>query len=227
MKCLKRITLHVLPVIIAIIIWAALSHVLSVTTGRGTIEHIFGTKYNNTEQLPPIDAAASPAELTQRAFGILVDMKERDYSALSRTVHPEYGVVFSPYATITLSASNASKCFTAAQVAAFGSDNASYVWGAYDGSGEPIQMTPDEYFARFVFDKDFTAAQEIGIDYIIKSGNALENIKDTFPDIRFVDFHIPGDETSGDTGWSSLRLGFEEYDGELMLTVILHSEWTV
>ena len=212
-----------MPVLAAVIIWAAVSHVLSATTGRGTIEHVFGIKYTQAAQDAALSVTATNAELTHRAYAILDDIKARDYAALSRAVHPEYGVVFSPYATITLP----SKMFTAAQISAFGSDAASYAWGVLDGSGEPIQMTPNDYFDRFVFDKDFTTAPAVGIDHVVRSGNALENIKETFPDIRFVDFHIPGDECTGGMGWSSLRLGFEEYNGELMLTVIVHSEWTV
>jgi hypothetical protein len=63
---------------------------------------------------------------------------------------------------------------------------------------------------------------------IVMSGNSLENIKEVFPNARFVDFHIPGtDQESGGLDWSSIRLGFEHDEGELKLTVILHSEWTI
>ncbi|NLA87952.1 MAG: hypothetical protein GX847_11880 [Clostridiales bacterium] len=66
------------------------------------------------------------------------------------------------------------------------------------------------------------------MDKVIRSGNSLENIKEVFPNVRFVDFHLAGtDQESGGLDWSSLRLGFEEFKGELRLTVILHSEWTV
>ena len=89
-------------------------------------------------------------------------------------------------------------------------------------------MTPAEYFKQFVFDKDYTLASQIGVDAIVKSGNSLENISDVFPNVRFVDFHIPGSEKkSGSLDWSSLRLGFESWQGELKLTVVVHSEWTV
>ena len=175
-------------------------------------------------------AAAAPAdavndELIAYAYRILGDIREGDYAALSKAVHPEYGVVFSPYATISLSTD---KCFTVSQVAAFGQDDNKYVWGKYDGSGNPIELTVPEYFKAFVFNKDYTLAPEIGIDAIVKSGNSLENITEVFPDVRFVDFYMPGtDSASGGLDWSSLRLGFEEYRGELKLTVVVHSQWTI
>ena len=100
--------------------------------------------------------------------------------------------------------------------------------GCNDGSGDPIEMTPAEYFKKFVFDRDYTLSPEIGVDAIVKSGNSLENITEVFPNIRFVDFHIPGtDPSAGGLDWSSLRLGFEKYEGELKLTVIVHSQWTI
>lgn len=171
------------------------------------------------------DARAQNSYLVEKAYDTLKAIKDGDYAALAGTVHPEYGVVFSPYATISLSSN---KCFTKSQVANFAADANTYVWGVYDGSGDPIELTPAEYFARFVHNKEFARAPLIGVNYIVKSGNALENITEVFPGVRFVDFYLPGDDKSADGhDWNSLRLGFEEYAGALRLTVILHSEWTV
>jgi hypothetical protein len=171
-----------------------------------------------------IDSGATNAELTEYAYKVLDYIKAENYDALSQVVHPEYGVVFSPYATINLSSN---KCFTVSQVAGFAQDKNKYVWGVYDGSGKPIELTPAEYFKEFVFDRDYTLASQVGVDAIIKSGNSLENISEVFPDVRFVDFHIPGTDANSGIDWSSLRLGFEKYGDELKLTVIVHSEWTV
>lgn len=110
----------------------------------------------------------------------------------------------------------------------FASDKNRYMWGKYDGSGNPIELTPYEYFKAFVYDKDYLSASEIGVNTVVKSGNSLENIQEIFPDARFIDFYSPGaDPGAGGLDWSSLRLVFEEYHGKLMLTVILHSECTV
>ena len=171
----------------------------------------------------PHSARKNNQELISFALRAVDNIKQGDFQALSQIVHPELGVVFSPYATITLSTN---KCFQAEQIALFGTDSKLYVWGVYAGSGEPIEMTAAGYFAEFVFDKDYTAAPVIGVNQIIKSGNALENISDVLPDAKFIDFHIHGNdkENGEDYAWSSLRLGFEEFEGNLWLTVILHSE---
>jgi hypothetical protein len=168
-----------------------------------------------------IPVGADNAFLVKSSYEILGYIKSNDYAALSKIAHPTYGVLFSPYATISESSA---KVFTPLQIQSFKGDKTDYVWGVHDGTGEPIALSPREYFAEFVFDRDYTHAGVIGVNRIVKTGNALENITDVRPNVRFVDFNIPPDGESGD--WGSLRLGFEEYDGHLMLSVILHSERT-
>jgi len=213
---LKKHFPHVLCVISGIIAGIIISGVLYATTGFS----LFGGVREN----PAPSSDLSNSELAALAFGVLGHISEGDFKALSQIAHPELGIVFSPCATITLATN---KCFQAEQIALFGTDTNLYVWGVYTGSGEPIELTPADYFAGFVFDRDYSAASVIGINYIVRSGNALENITDVLTDIQFVDFYIAGSEKEGseDNDWSILRLGFEEFEGNLFLTVILRSEW--
>lgn len=212
-----------LLIIIGIAIGVASSLATYYVTGDKIFTDILGSRVNPDAM--PISTDATSAELTEYAFKILDCIKAGDFDTLSQFVHPEYGVVFSPYATINL-ASN--QRFAATQIKDFPNDKNQYVWGKYDGKGDPINLTASEYFKKFVFDKDYTLAPEIGVDKVIRSGNSLENFKEVFPNARFIDFHFPGtDEDAGGLDWRSVRLCFEEYKGELKLTVILHSEWTV
>ncbi len=223
MSLLKKALTSILLIITGIALGAAASLAVYYFTGDTYFIDIVGNRAKT--DTVSLSADATSAELTEFAFDILGYIKIKDFDALSQIVHPEFGVVFSPYATINL-ASN--KAFTAAQVKDFAIDKNQYVWGKYDGSGNPIELTPSDYFKTFVFDKDFTLSSEIGVDTIIKSGNSLENIKEVFPYARFVDFHIPGTDPSYDgIDWGSIRLCFEEYEGKLKLTVILHSQWTI
>jgi len=162
--------------------------------------------------------------LTRLAYSVLAYIKDEDFLALSRVVHPEFGVVFSPYATINLTTD---RRFNESQIAALGTDTTVYVWGVYNGSGRPIQLTPAEYFVEFVPAADHMDAVIIGINQVVRSGNALENMTDIFPNVQFVDFHIPGNEPAEELTWSSLRLGFEEYNGNLRLIAIVYSAWSV
>ena len=182
------------------------------------------TLFGDERETPVLPATKGNTELTSFALSVVEDIKNGDFQALSQVAHPELGVLFSPSATITLSTN---KCFQGEQIAAFGTDTTLYVWGVLTGSGEPIELTVADYFAQFVFDRDYSAAPVIGVNRIIRSGNALENMTELLPDVKFIDFHVPGTEkeSTEDYDWGSLRLGFEEYDGFLWLTVILHSGW--
>jgi len=185
---------------------------------------IFGEAQSRTQRENiPVDNTVN-ADLTMLAYTVLENIRDGDFSALSRVVHPEFGVVLSPYATINLSTD---RRFSADQIAILDTDTNIYVWGVYNGGGEPIELTPADYFREFVPAAEHLEAAVIGINQIVRSGNALENITDVFPNVKFVDFHIPGGEPSEEFDWSSLRLGFEEYEGNLRLVVIVYSKWAV
>ena len=66
------------------------------------------------------------ADMTMLAYTILGYIRDDDFRSLSRVVHPEYGVVFSPYATINLSTD---RRFSDDQIATLDSDSSVYVWG--------------------------------------------------------------------------------------------------
>lgn len=218
MICLKKVSpRYILVVILGIIAGVVSSNVIFSTTGFS----LFGVHSEN----PPSYAGMDNADLAALAFEVLEYIRDGDFEALAEITHPDFGVVFSPSATITLAAN---RRFTAEQIAQFATDNTIYVWGIND-IGEPIELTPVDYFARFVFSSDYFSASMIGINRIVRSGNALENITEEFPGVRFVDFHIPGEDRypPDELDWSSLRLGFEEHEDKLWLTVIVHSRWTV
>ena len=209
------------PLISSIIAGAVVGFLLSSLFYSVTGFSLFG----GFREKPLTTEDVNNENLSALAYRVLDDIKDNDYIALSRLAHPESGVLFSPKATVDKSTN---KRFSAAEIASFGTDTNVYIWGVYGESGEPIEMTPADYFAKFVFCKDYTTAPVVGIDHIIRSGNALENITDVFPDMRFVEFYFPAEEQeqAGDSSWYTLRLGFEEHDGSLWLAAIIHSRWS-
>ena len=215
---MKKPMTPVLLILAGIVAGILISSAVYTKTGLS----VFGEFRDN----PAPSSKLENPELTDLAYTILKNIRDGDYEALSHVTHPEFGIVFSPCATITLPTN---KCFQSEQIAAFAEDTKLYVWGLYK-DGRPIELTAAGYFANFVYDKDYYNAPIIGVNHIVRSGNALENITEIFRDVQFVDFHFPGSEpgpgVDEEHGWSSLRLGFEEYDGRLFLTVILRSHWT-
>ena len=117
---------------------------------------------------------------------------------------------------------------TAQQIAALDQDETVYTWGVLDGKGTPIQMTGKEYFQRYVFNADYTQAPQVGVDEVLSTGNAMENVRDSYPDGRFVEYHFPGlDDRREGYDWCSLKLVFEPYQCGWYLVGLIHSEWTI
>ena len=183
-----------------------------------------GANGNSTKYMVNEAGTISSDSLAQLAFQVASTIKSGDYDKLSDFVHPDYGIVFSPYATVSLSSN---RWFTADQVADFDKNSEQYVWGLTNDGGEPMQMSVSDYFSRYVFNYDYTLAPLVGINYIVRSGNSVENIMDAFPGSQFVDLCYPGSSESENQDWSTLRLVFENYNGQLMLTAIIHSEYTI
>lgn len=169
-----------------------------------------------------VSAECDDDKLKEEAVQILAAIRAQDYVALSEVVHPEYGILFSPYPTVNLSSD---RCLTAAQVSDFSRDFSKYIWGTYDGTGEPIDLTVQDYLSRFVLDAEFEKGT-IAVNAIQHTGNALENLEEVFDGCRYVDFYLPASEADG-LNWRSIHLVFEEYKGRLFLTAIIHSEYTV
>ncbi len=174
-------------------------------------------------ELPAVQSSrAQHEELTKLALSVADVLREGDYETLSTLVHPVYGLVFSPYSTINLSSN---QCFTANRVAIVGSDTNVYTWGTKVDSDEPIQLTAKQYFETYVYDRDYGKAPIIGFNTVVRSGNALENLSSVFPDAQFVDLYFPPEAPEG-TDWSILRMVFEDADGTLRLSALIHSEYT-
>jgi uncharacterized protein YraI len=162
---------------------------------------------------------------------VIMALKDRNLESLSRLVHPDKGVRFSPYTYVraeTGSLESADLVFSSAHIADFFADPTVYHWGRFDGSGEPIDLTFEAYFARFIYDANFASPHVVGYDEIIGSGNTINNVTEVYPNAIAIEYHFEGfDPTFAGLDWRSLRLVLEEKEGVWYLVGIVHDEWTV
>jgi len=165
------------------------------------------------------------AEVEAKSQEAIKAIKEKDMEKLAQMVHPEKGVLFSPYSHIEL---EKHKVFTKDQLKNLMESEEVYIWGDYDGSGDPIKLTFAQYFDKFVYDHDFANAEKVAYNEIQQSGNTIVNISDVYPEGKFMDYYFPGFTPEYDgMDWASLRLVFEEYDGQWYLVCIAHGQWTI
>lgn len=155
---------------------------------------------------------------------ILMLLKNKHYDRLVNYFAPGDSVHFSPYGFI----GSGTQTLTAKDFMADLSSNKKINWGTYDGSGEPIELSLKEYLEKFVYNADFLNAEKTGIDKFIGSGNSLNNLKNIYPDARFIEYHFSGfDKKFGGMDWTSLRLVFKEKDNAFFLQAIVHDQWTI
>jgi len=183
-----------------------------------------------TAELPAAATATSAPLLSPEdtvvALGAqaLAALKAQDMAALAALAHPTQGVRFSPYAFVR----DEDLGFTPAQLNGAFSDSTVYEWGAYDGSGEPINLTFAGYYQEFIFDQDYTTAEAVGVNERLGQGNSIDNSHEAYPGAMVVEYHFPGFNPDYEgMDWVSLRLVFQEFEGRWVLVGIIHDQWTI
>jgi len=176
---------------------------------------------NSQDSIVPV-IVNKDSVLSATGHKILSLIKNKQYDSL--TAYFSDSVHFSPYGFIgtgaqTLSAGDFTKLLSA---------NKPVKWGDYDGSGEPISLTVKQYMDKFVYNADFLHAEKMAIDSFIGTGNSLNNLKQAYPNTRFIEYYFSGfDKKYEGMDWTCLRLVFKETGGKYYLVAIVHDQWTI
>ena len=208
-------------------------------------------KESKTVQLPTIDSANSvnpDADSIQRAIAIadsikfalakdstllqltdriLKAFKSRNYRSVADHIDPVQGVRFSPYAYVdTLKNVVLSKRKFIEQAGKTEQDMIK--WGEFDGSGDPINMTLNQYIQRFVYDVDFAKPEKRSVNEFLNEGNSLNNLLSVYTSADFTASYFSGfDEKYQGLDWKTLRLVFQLRNKRYYLVGIVHDEWTI
>ena len=163
-------------------------------------------------------------KLTQN---ILLALKNKNYSAFANYIHPVSGIRFSPYAYVdTLNHLRFSR--EKFIVMARNDNPEMIVWGKFDGTGDPIKMTLNNYMQRFVYDVDYSKPEKRSVNEFIGNGNSLNNLDSVYKGCDFTESHFSGFEKKYEgQDWRTLRLVFKERNGKYWLVGIVHDEWTI
>jgi spore germination protein GerM len=181
----------------------------------------------NEDFIKSPDDTSEAIEIKIRELGkrTLEALRDRDMEWLSSVIHPDKNLRFSPYTYVNI---DTDLVFTAEEVKTLLKSDKVYNWGKYDGSGEDIELTFEEYFSKFVYDKDFLNAEEEAYNRYIARGNTLNNIFEVYPEAKMMEYYFSGfDPKYEGFDWESLKLVFEEKDGIWYLVGIVHDGWTI
>lgn len=178
--------------------------------------------------IPPATRTATPVStkemVSYKASQVIEVLRDRDLDRLASLVHPTLGLRFSPYAYVR----EADIMVAVEDVPKLLSEDTVRLWGAYDGSGTPIELTFEQYYNQFIYDHDFANAEEIGYNRRIGGeGGTVNNILDFYPGGVMVEYHFTGfNPDYAGLDWRSLRLVFSQDGGGWFLVGIVHDEWT-
>lgn len=158
---------------------------------------------------------------------VLTVIKNKNYDSLALFIDPVNGVRFSPNAFVDTSSDKVFKAETFKKEAT-AKKQQKLTWGEYDGSGDPISLTIDEYFKKFVYDVDFLAPETRKVNEFIGGGNSQNNLLAVYDSCDFTESHFSGfDKKLDGMDWRSLRLVFKMKDGKYFLVGVIHDEWSI
>ena len=173
-----------------------------------------------TATLEPTD----PPTLEEAAYQVIIALAVMDMETVAEFVHSEMGVRFSPYTYVE----EEHLVFSAEELPDLIGSDETYTWGQFDGTGDPINMTFDEYYDRFIYSADFANPEAMAVDEELGWSSMINNIDAFYPGSSFVEYHFSGfDEQYGGMDWVSLRLVFIQEDGVWFLVGVVKDQWTI
>lgn len=169
------------------------------------------------------NAQTEKAQVLARSKQVVMALKNKNVKTLAAYVHPTKGVRFSPGGYVngekdlTFRRQDVLKIYSLPP----------YVWGQADGSGDDIKLNFAGYYRRYIYDKDFARAPQVGYNRVIGGGNTTINIAEVYPRGKFVEYYFPGTKKYEGLDWRSLRLIFEKSRGVWYLVGVSHDQWTI
>lgn len=173
---------------------------------------------DETDENIPFD----PAVLEQKAIEILHNLVDRNMESLEAHVHPEKGLLFSPY----LSISESTVHFEPNEIATLLEDETTYVWG-YGEANTEILLTPGDFITEHLQAERYFDSDELFVDQENPEVEFPEYLPTVFPDAKIVEFYHAGTDQFSGLNWRSLNLVFEQdAAGEWKLVAIVNNLFT-
>lgn len=172
----------------------------------------------------PTPTETPPLTLEEAADEVINALAARDLEKVAEFVHPEMGVRLSPYTYVE----EDHLVFMPEDLPGLVGSDQVYLWGAYDGTGDPIELTFDGYYERFLYSADFANPEAMAVDEELGWSSMINNITEFYPGASFVEYHFSGfNPDYGGMDWVSLRLVFIQEDGVWFLVGMVNDQWTI
>ncbi len=209
-------------------VYQANVHILAGPTGKDPI--IAEGELTTSFELVIESSGILEPEVAQKLIGDIGDqvmqaIADKDANRLAEFVHPQKGVRFTPYTYVQ---PEQDIVFHGEQIKNFFTNDKSYLWGYYDGTGYEINLMPSQYYEQFIYSASFITAEAVGYNQVLGKGNMLENQFQIYDNPIVVEYYFSGfNPAYAGMDWVSLRLVFEAFAGQWKLVGIIHNQWTV
>jgi hypothetical protein len=150
-----------------------------------------------------------------------------DYAALGAHTCAPGGLAFAPYAR-NLEVL-APVRLTADEVQQFAQSQSKRVWGRYDGTGAPIELTPMAYHAEFIYDVDYRKRARVSVrtPSQLSADADLSALASAFPQAGLVIYRDPGSPRNAYKDARELIMVVRASGKQWCLQALAHSEDTI
>jgi hypothetical protein len=187
------------------------------------------SKAQSTNSLDSVENKIPKKDISPIAHKVLLQIKNNDFKKLSLIIHPKKGLRFEPYVEQNwCGISFSTKAFKKAYAS-----SKKYIWGHYDGSGEPIRLSFGDYYKNFIYAKDYNViapkyytTQSIPQKYSADAADiAKSDWVQNYPHGIVAYYYYPN--PAQDMDWSAIGLVFEKLNNKWYLVAILRDAWRI
>lgn len=178
-----------------------------------------------SESIRSVHDANQNSVVLETTKQVLIAIKNKDYTKFASYIHPVSGIRFSPYASIDTTVDIK---FSHEKFSEAANKRDELIWGYYDGSGDTIRLSVDNYFNKFVYNHDFLNAEKTSLSKITGKGNSTNNLEEVYSGCVCTESYFSGfDKKYDGMDWESLRLVYKKYGARYLLVGIVHDQWTI
>lgn len=210
--------------------WFFLLIVVVILVNKETREDFLSLFSNSSIVYAPISQQTwfdmSKYSLRESSDMVLDKLSEYNLSWLTKYIADD-GMYFLPYPyTDNLEDKH---IFTSDELLNISQNTWEFLRGYWDGRGDEMILSFDDYYHRFVYNADFLSAPVVVTwDNIFSRGNTLINIAGLFPNSEIIEYHFPSFDPQYEwLDWKSLYLVFVSKNWQRYLKLIAHGEWTI
>lgn len=192
---------------------------------NGDSTNLEGEDINSSDTILTADTLEKVISVELLAQEYVTYLSRLDFLSLDE-LNEGHSVLFSPY--LFIDTTSAIQFSFLELHKSLNSEN-QFDWGEFDGTGEKISMSVENYFNRFVNDVNYLDDKvEMILGEVQPRGNSLSNLSERFPGATFVEFYYPpvSEELMG-MDWRSLILVFQSVGDEILLKAVVHNDWTI